>query len=34
VNLDTGNGNEIIVRVWNAMVVITGIEITKLPPKF
>jgi hypothetical protein len=34
VRLDTGDGDQIIVRVWNAAVTITNMSITKLRPRF
>jgi hypothetical protein len=33
VELDTGGGEELIVRVWNAQVIIAGVTITKLSPQ-
>jgi hypothetical protein len=34
VRLDTGGGDQIIVRVWNATITITKMSITKLGPQF
>ena len=34
VRLDAGDGNQLIVRVWNAMVTISDVTITRLWPKF